>query len=372
MIKVLHLLPGLGGGIGSMIMTYYEKIDKNKFTFDFAVFNGQSGLERKAYIEQNGGKVFVLPRKSSGVRAYVEALKKIMREGNYDIVHSHENNYAFISLCIAKSCGIKGRIMHSHLTAFESGCNIKNKVAKIINRALMYNVANVRIACGEKSGIFLYGKKAIKKGRIIILPNAVQTDRFLFDMNARNETRRQLNLDDDTLTLLFVGRLAKIKNIDFILQLLTSMSGKVEALICGSGPEKEFLEDVAKKKNVSEKTIFLGNRNDLQNIYSAGDVFILPSFAEGFPVSVVEALTNGLPCLLSDTITTEFSKYTCVKYLSLEKPWEWIEKIERMSVGQREDNVEKIKNDCLDINYSVGKLASLYEKAICGEQIRVD
>ncbi len=372
MIKVLHLLPGLGGGIGSMIMTYYEKIDKSEFTFDFAVFNGQSGLERKAYIEQNGGKVFVLPRKSSGMRAYIKALKKIISEGNYDIIHSHENNYAFISLYIAKSCGVKGRIMHSHLTAFESGGNIKNKVAKIINRALMYNVANVRIACGEKSGIFLYGKKAIKKGRIIILPNAVQTDKFLFDMNARNETRKQLNLDDDTFTLLFVGRLAKIKNIDFILQLLTNIPGKVEALICGSGPEKEFLEDVAKKKNVSEKTIFLDNRNDLQNIYSAGDVFILPSFAEGFPVSVVEALTNGLPCLLSDAITSEFDRYDCVMYLPLEDPGKWVKAIKQMSIGKRYSNMEMIRNAGLDIDNSVMKLIDIYIKATCGVQVEVD
>lgn len=372
MIKILHLLPGLGGGIGSMVMTYYENIDKNEFTFDFAVFNDQSGLERKTYIEQNGGKVFVLPRKSSGMMEYIKALKQIMKDGNYDIIHSHENNYAFISLCIAKFCGVKGRIMHSHLTAFESGGKIKNTVAKMINRALMYKVANVRIACGKKSGVFLYGKKAIEKRKTLILPNAVRTDKFIFDIKARNETRKQLNLDDNTLALLFVGRLAKIKNIDFIFQLLTDVPGKVKALICGSGSEKDFLENAARKKNVLENTIFLGNRNDLKNIYSAADVFILPSFAEGFPVSVVEALANGLHCLLSDTITSEFDNYPGVKYLSLKKPAEWLDEIKCMHVGVRENNIEKIKNDFLDIDCSICKLVDIYKKAASGEQVRVD
>lgn len=74
-----------------------------------------------------------------------------------------------------------------------------------------------------------------------------------------------------------------------------------------------------KKLHLEESVHFMGTTNEMQKMYQAMDVFVMPSFCEGLPVAGVEAQASGLPVLLADTITKEVDVTDCVKYLPLSR-----------------------------------------------------
>ena len=112
-----------------------------------------------------------------------------------------------------------------------------------------------------------------------------------------------------------------------------------------------------------EKVQFLGMRKDVNRLLQAGDVFLFPSFFEGFPGAVLEAQAAGLPCVLSDTITPEVCLLDSTVMVSLKESKEkWAKTVERMCLLERYDAVEKIVQEGYDINYLVEKLTIFYER----------
>ena len=94
------------------------------------------------------------------------------------------------------------------------------------------------------------------------------------------------------------------------------------------GPERHNLENLAEKLGIRDRVIFTGQRTDISAMLNVFDVFVMPSIFEGFPIAGIEALSNGLPLVLSDTITKELSLSANTFYVSLDSGYEhWAETI---------------------------------------------
>lgn len=104
----------LGGGVESVVMNYYRHIDRSKIQFDFICDEDSTNIP---YDEINslGGKVILIPPYQKVIK-YHNELKKVLKDGNYKIVHSHINTLSVFSLWAAKSAGVPVRIAHSHST----------------------------------------------------------------------------------------------------------------------------------------------------------------------------------------------------------------------------------------------------------------
>ena len=112
-----------------------------------------------------------------------------------------------------------------------------------------------------------------------------------------------------------------------------------------------------KMKDIQERIIFLGNRNDVYRLYNAMDVFILPSRYEGLPVVGVEAQANGLPCLLSDKMTRETKMTENAEFLSIDDGTQkWAEKIKSFMTFKR----NSVYIDKFDISVQADKLTKFY------------
>jgi glycosyltransferase involved in cell wall biosynthesis len=92
----------------------------------------------------------------------------------------------------------------------------------------------------------------------------------------------------------------------------------------GDGEEAELVRQLVEQKGLSANVIFAGVRNDIPKLMSAMDVLLLPSLYEGMPNVVIEAQANGLPCVISDTITREANVTGLVSFLPITEgaaPW---------------------------------------------------
>ena len=121
------------------------------------------------------------------------------------------------------------------------------------------------------------------------------------DPSVREAKRNELGLADDTVAVICVGRLEKVKGVDTTIKAFSRMENKNAVLmICGQGYEEESLKVVAKESGAEDHIKFMGFRNDVPDLLEASDIYILTSYYEGLPRSLMEAMNAGLASVVSD------------------------------------------------------------------------
>ena len=131
----------------------------------------------------------------------------------------------------------------------------------------------------------------------------------------------------------------------------------------GDGPLFSKIKEEVKELELDNDVVFLGKRNDIPDLLSSMDIFILPSLFEGLPVVGVEAQASGLPIVLSDTITEEICLFN-YKYLDLKKsPNYWAKEV--LSIKRNDNRTQgylNVKEKGFDISQEAKKLEKIYLK----------
>lgn len=316
-IKVAQMIGSVfEGGVESCIMNYFSSIDVSKVTFDFYVDRASKIIDQKK-IEDLGGRVVITPHYTH-IFNYLRFIRKHFKSEKYDVVHANMSSLNFIPLTIAKICGIKVRISHSHTTS--SGKDRLHDFFKKILRPFSKIGATDLFACSEKSARWLYGRKVFDEGRVYIANNAIDMSRFRFSEETRYSVRNDLGIGEDTLLLGHIGRFCEAKNHKFLLDIFSSVREKQpdsKLILVGEGPLCDDTKRYAEKIGVSNDVLFLGSSKTPEMYYNAMDAFVLPSIFEGFPVVAVEAQTNGLCCFFSTEVTKEAKLLDTTMYIPL-------------------------------------------------------
>ena len=353
----------LGGGVESVVMNYYRNIDRSEIQFDFICDEDSTNIPYDE-IESLGGKVILIPPYQKVIK-YHKELKRVLKEGNYKIVHSHINTLSVFSLFAAKCAGVPVRIAHSHSTTNKKEKN-KNLMKQLL-RPFSKVFATDYMCCSELAGRWLFGDKEYDKGNVYLLNNAIDLDKFKYDEVVRREKRKELNIDDDTLVIGHVGRFVEQKNHRFLIDIFNEVHKQNEKsilLLVGQGPLMEKIKEKVKSLGIEDSVKFLGQRNDISELYYAFDAFCLPSLYEGLPVVGVEAQATGLLCLFSDDMTKETKVLESTKFLSLEQSAkEWAEiLLKSIENFERKDTTIEFFNNGFDIKMEVKKLIKIYLK----------
>lgn len=364
MFRVLHIMSGAdAGGISTVVLNYYRFMNRDCFHFDIALTTkvfGQNG----AMLEQLGAKTYYLPLKSHGIKKYEVALKRILKSNSFDAVHVHENETSYIALKVAKDAGVPCRIAHAHTTV--PVINLKSEIKRLSGCFFNYKYATTVIACGQMAGNRVFGNYNMRRSKAVVLSNAIDTLKFKYDVAIRNKVRRNLGVCDK-FVIGFVGRLSKQKNHLFALRFLKNLikiKTDVVLMIVGNGEEELELKSYVKENELDCYVKFLGRRADVNELYQAFDLLVMPSLYEGFPVTAVEAISSGLTVFLSDKITKEleFSKF--VKYLPLDEI-KWVEAISKFqSSNLRFEGCSEMRKNKFDIHVTVKMLEEIYRKDI--------
>lgn len=324
MIRVLHAVNNMHrAGIETMLMNYYRNIDRSKIQFDFVAHRP----ERDDYddeIEKLGGRIFYAPRLyPQNYPEYFKFMKRLFCEHpEYRIIHSHIDAMSYMPLLAAKKSGVPVRIAHSHSTSIDKDFKYPVKMAF---REMLLKVSTHRFACGEEAGKFLF-----KQSDFFIVPNAVNSSDFSFSEETRRKKRSELKIDNK-FVLGHIGRFYYPKNHEFLIDIFErflKLNENSVLLLVGDGEKLDSIKELTREKGISDKVLFLGNRNDANELYQAMDCFLLPSLFEGIPVVGVEAQFAGLPCFFSDRVPKEVAFADESQFLPLEKGAEfWAEKI---------------------------------------------
>ncbi|WP_034445869.1 glycosyltransferase family 1 protein [Butyrivibrio sp. AE2032] len=313
MIRVLHIVGSLErAGIETFLMNIYRNIDRSKIQFDFAIYNEPTEGGYASEVKKLGGKIYFIPTKSESLFKCFSTIKRIVKENNYSIVWRHTDTcVGGIDLLPAYWGGAKKRILHSH-------CAEQLGIIRYLHfllRPLCNIISTHKVACGEKAALWMFGNKEYR-----IIPNGIDTEIFKYNESIRNEYRKKLGLEDKII-LGDIGRFEKQKNFAFLIEIFYSYLKQHEnavLILVGKGSLETECKEIVEKYGISDKVLFLGERNDVPQLLQAMDVFVMPSLFEGFPVVLVEAQTAGLPCVISDTISNETDIIGETKYVSLD------------------------------------------------------
>lgn len=316
-IKVLIVVFNLSvaNGVSSYVMNYFRNLDHNKIIMDFVVYQDVETPYSKEIID-NGGHIFKVPS-IKNLSSHMNTSKKIICQGQYDIVHDNILILSYFIMHYAKKYKVPVRILHSHNSRLG-----ETKYKELRNKWLLpvlLNTANAYFACSDLAAQALFGKRPY-----VFVPNVISVKKFSFNESVRERVRNQFHCGNKFI-IGTVGRLAAQKNpfyaIDTIIQVYEHNSN-IQYWWVGSGPLMGRVKAYIEEKNATSYIRLFGSRNDIADLYQAMDLFFLPSLFEGLPVTGVEAQAMGLPCLLSDTITKEVVYTDLVTFFSINTPAE--------------------------------------------------
>lgn len=327
-VRILHIMNGaVLGGMSTVVLNYYRNINRDKYWFDFLMYNSKLGPNGEA-LKELGCDMFFLPLKSRHPVKYINGLIKIIKQGKYDGIHVHHNETSYLALFVAKRLGLPLRIAHAHTAPNIAGLRVPTRLR--LSRFITPLVATHLLACSSEAAQYVYGGSTRVRRKTVILNNAIDVDKFMFRNDIREITRSSLGLRDE-LVIGTVGNLDPVKNQQYLLEIfcdLKKLRSGSKLIIVGDGMLRQDLEDHAKELDIFDDVLFLGRRTDVADLLMTMDAFVMPSISEGFGIAALEAAASGLPIFLSDSITKELGFYSRHKYLSIdEKPDVWAKAI---------------------------------------------
>lgn len=350
-------------GLETMLMNYYRNVDRNKIQFDFLTHRPYKSDYDDEIISM-GGKVYYAPRLyPQNYVAYFKWMKAFFQEHpEYQIVHSHIDTMSYLPLLAAKKSDIPVRIAHSHNTSIDKDFKY---VLKQYYRHKINTVTTNCLACGQEAGVFLFGDRDFK-----VIPNAVDSQKFYFDENMRNKKRKELGITNE-FVVGHVGRLSYQKNHKLLIEIfnqLLKMEPNAVLVLVGVGEKEEEIKKQVNNLGLQDKVIFLGNRSDVNELYQAIDVFVMPSFFEGIPVVGVEAQFANLPCIFSDKVPNEVQFNPYCDFVPLNASLdEWVNHIMNFKGADRLGNQDLIQNSIYDIRNTHKVLEDYYFSLLGGE-----
>lgn len=360
MVRVMQVMGNMNsGGVEAVIMNYYRNIDRDKVQFDFVV-NKNSKIPQKEEILSLGGNIYYVTGYKN-IFKYMLEIRKIIKENKYTIVHSNVNTLSVFPLFMAWICRVPVRICHNHSTAGK-GEFLRNTL-KYFLRPFNRLFANKYFACGEYAGRWMFGNRNFDKGRVKVINNAIDLDKFVYNLEIRNKMRKKLGISDN-LVVGHIGRFNKQKNHEYIIKIFSEVlkkNDKAILLLVGEGELQDGIKKMVVDIGIEDKVKFLGVRSDANCIFQVMDVFILPSLYEGLPVVGVEAQAAGLSCVFSNRMTKLVKVIDNVKFLDLDYDVDkWSNTILESARIDRKNTRDEMKKAGFDIKCESKKLEKFY------------
>jgi glycosyltransferase involved in cell wall biosynthesis len=318
------------GGVETWLLNVLKYIDRDLLEFHFCTFGPNPGLFA-GEVERLGGRILPCPR-GLNPWSFHRRFRKILREGNYDAVHSHVNLFSGAVLRWAEAEGVAMRIAHSHASQDEKRNTLMRRNYRKIMKSWIDRYATHGLAVSGSAAAELFGQEWKADARFRVLHCGIDLLPF-HECAARDEVRKEFGFPIDAPIVGHVGRFVPAKNHRFLLEVFRALLGKrpdAHLLLVGDGFLRPQIEAQAKLMGISENVHFVGARTDVPRIMrGAMDTFLFPSLWEGLPIALIEAQAAGLCCLTSSTISREVAIGSeIVEFMDLSaSPSDWAERV---------------------------------------------
>lgn len=316
------------GGAETLVKDYALLIDKEKFNIIIAIKRPCEASANYKILKEKNVHIEVL----QNGKFFSKLLNKILKEKFYSL-----KLYKLIKKEMPS-------VIHIHLGILNNLIPISKKLKKV---KLFYTCHNEpkQFFSSENCQEFLAAKKLIKENNLqlialhskmsdelnkifnirntIIIKNGVDFNRFKELPETKEEIRKSINIPYNAFVLGHIGRFTQQKNHEYLVSIFEEVSKinkNAYLLLIGKGELKNHIKNILEQKKLLNKTIMLENRTDIPRLLKAMDIFVFPSFYEGFGNVIVEAQISDIPCVVSDSIPSDVILSKKVKCLSIEAP----------------------------------------------------
>ncbi|MFH9175300.1 glycosyltransferase [Streptomyces albogriseolus] len=300
-MRALHIITGLGvGGAEQQLRLLLRHLP---VACDVVTLTNPGPVAEG--LRADGVRVLHLGMAGNRDLGVLPRLVRVIRSGRYDLVHTHLYRACVYGRPAARMAGVRAVVATEHSLGDSQmeGRALTQGVRALYLASERLGSATVAVSPTVADRLKRWGVPA---PRIEVVPNGIELDRFRFDPERRERTRRRLGLPDGAFVVGGVGRLAPGKRFDVLVRALARLPEDCWLLLVGGGPEEHVLRRTAHEAGVSGRVLFTGERPavpdgspgpDLPSLTSAMDLFASPSTEEAFGLAAVEALAAGLPVL---------------------------------------------------------------------------
>lgn len=288
-LSIAHVLTSLCIGGGERVALMLAS-DQARAGHQVAVvsFEEPAGGALLPQFERAGVAVWRFPKRPGFDVRLAAELSTFFRRSAFDVVHTHNPLPLIYAALPARTAG--SRVVHT-----KHGPH-PDRAHRLWLRRLGGLAVDAFVAVSEDTASFARKLREVHDGKLHVLRNATDLDAFRPDADRRGAKRAAWGLDDRTLIVGTVGRMAPVKNHALLLRAMAPLLGPERRLfIAGDGPERENTEALASELGIATWVRFLGAVDDVPEVLSAFDVFALPSHVEGLPLAATEAMASALP-----------------------------------------------------------------------------
>ena len=308
-MKALHIITGLGiGGAEQQLRLLLRHLPVD---CDVVTLTNPGAVA--AGLTADGVRVHHLGMTGNRDLPALPRLVRIIRNGGYDLVHTHLYRACVYGRLAARIAGVKAVVATEHSLGDSQmeGRSLNSGVRALYLASERLGRSTVAVSPTVAERLKQWG---VPGPRIEVVPNGIDLPRFRFDPVQRLRTRQRLGLPEDAYVVGGIGRLAAGKRFDVLIRTLTQLPSDYWLLLVGGGPEENLLRRTAHDCGVADRVLFTGERPyvpdgtpgpDLPSLTSAMDLLASPSPEEAFGLAVVEGLASGLPVLYASCPAVE-------------------------------------------------------------------
>lgn len=333
-------------GVATIVYRWGQNFDSNILRCDYLMAKGFPDEQYIQAIKRKGGNVLAPKKKLSWIKK-ISWIFDSIKNGQYDLIHINIDvaYKAMIYIIIARLAGINKIILHSHCSFVDENRFFVRNIKiffHYVSRGYCRRSSKELLACSKEAALWMFGKKVVRQNTYRTIFNGIDINKYKYDSILRDIYRKDFAIRSDEFVLCNVSRFSYQKNHFLLIDIFEELAKKksnCKLVLIGVGSLYDDIVRYADFKGVSDKVLFMGQRNDVEKLLNMMDVFVLPSRFEGLPLVLVEAQFAMLPCVVSDAVSKEAKITNYFEFIHGSELYKWVDAIINFE-GIRRENLE--------------------------------
>jgi len=293
-IRVMFLLTSMPiGGAETLLVNLVRRLDRNRIEPLIGCMKQKDVLGQMLSEEVPVFSELISHKYDIGV---LGRLKRLFKEQDVDaLITIGAGDKMFWGRLAAHQAKVPVILSALHSTGWPDGVGRLNR--------MLTRITDGFIAVARQHAQYQVEQEKFPEQKVFLIPNGIDTQKFVFNPESRQQWRSELGIDSDAPVVGIVAALRSEKNHDLFLEsarLVSQQMANAQFVIAGDGPERPRLEALTREKGIEDRVHFIGSTQDVVGVLSMVDMFGLSSHNEASPVSIMEALSCQRPVVATD------------------------------------------------------------------------
>lgn len=345
------------GGMEIYAYNLIKNVVQNDHTFKFHILTCHKDVSFKKELLDLGCVITVLPSRKKIFKYYKSLIRILSKATNNDsLLQLNIMTFRNVLLFKAAKKSKMKTIIVSHSAI------INTWYIKWINKYFKWRYRNFGFKVGVSDEAL---KNILYKGKCgLVINNGIEQDRFNFNKNKREELRKAYGIKEDEFVIGQVGRISKLKNQIFSCEVFKKIEKQDYLSMHFFGNVQENnVDDYIRVNSLGHHIFNHGVVNNVNDIYNMFDILLFPSIHEGAGLVLLEALCNGLTCLVSENVPELNIKSDKIIRLPLIHEL-WVDKINELRHSLKEDRTNALAGSVYDSSVQINEYINLYKNIL--------